>query len=129
MRHKQGPLEETMSITIDDANVVFAGDEMKGKIKDLLLFIGSKFQRSKNGFCLFFDGRFCIQEGSTIREGVANPMIYFIDFSWDWQLKDMKHFIRVRDRQFIIPLGSSLILFEDANGIISTWTNGAIKCS
>jgi hypothetical protein len=49
MRHKQGPLEETMSITIDDANVVFAGDEMKGKIKDLLLFIGSKFQRSKNG--------------------------------------------------------------------------------
>ena len=119
------------SIMIED-EYVFVGGSAKGKIEDLLLFIGVKnsLTESKKGFCLFLDGRFWIQEGSAIHEGVADPMerggIYKLfsffkredECSWSWQVKN-EHLIWVGDRQFIIPLGSSIIAFEDPNGDIA----------
>jgi len=123
------------SIMIDGEHV-FVGGSAKGKIEDLLLFIGVKnsLTESKKGFCLFLDGHFWIQEGSTICEGVADPMerggIYKLfsfstfkweeedECSWSWQVKN-EHLIWVGDRQFIIPLGSSLISFENPNGDIT----------
>ena len=102
------------SIMIED-EYVFVGGSAKGKIEDLLLFIGVKnsLTESKKGFCLFLDGRFWIQEGSAIHEGVADPMerggIYKLfsffkredECSWSWQVKN-EHLIWVGDRQFII---------------------------
>ena len=111
---------------IDDGDVI-AGGVKRGKVVDILLFVGVKdvpssiYYSSKNGFCLFTDGRYCIQEGRCIRDGVAKPYErggLFVAGDWSWQVRESNHLIWIRDRKFIIPIGASAISFENADGAI-----------
>lgn len=108
---------------------VFVGDVKRGKVEKLLLFVGVKdesswkYHPSKNGFCLFFDKRFWIQDGSfAIRVGVADPYAsdgLFQGVIWSWQARKTDHLLCIRDRRFIIPFGASMLSFESEDGSIA----------
>jgi hypothetical protein len=115
-----------------DGGEVFAGGVKRGEVAELLLFVGvsnsrrissSKYYESKNGFCLFYDGGFCIQDGpNALREGVADPLAgdgLFQGVIWSWQARKTDHLLWIRERRFIIPLGASMISFESAGGAIA----------
>lgn len=120
---------------------VFVGGVTRGKVLELLLFVGVKDEpswkyhradrTSKNGFCLFLDGKFWIQDGSfAIRAGVADPYAsdgLFQGVIWSWQARKTDHLLWIRDRRFIIPFGASMLSFESEDGSIAVCSDHACE--
>lgn len=124
--------KETSMFSIEGGDV-WVGGLPKGKLSDLILFIGKSSYGakpgSKNGFALFNSGNFYIQRGPDgFEKGVENPRLYdgntYWGNVWSWGIKGLDHVIWIVHRRYIVPFGGSIILFEDTSGKIGSTHNG-----